>query len=76
MHKHFLILGPEDSDHLPLFWSREHGQWMDRDGATLYTEAEVFSFPPRELPSGARGIIDIENAHHYTPPPGRVGLGI
>jgi hypothetical protein len=49
---------------------------MDRDGATLYTEAEVFSFPPRELPSGARGIIDIENAHHYTPPPGRVGLGI
>ena len=70
MRNRFLILGPNDADQLPMFWSREHGQWVDRDNATLYTEAEVFAFPPRELPVGGRGIIDIETAHHYTPPGG------
>lgn len=72
MRKTFLVLGPTDHNDLPLFWSKEKGDWVERDEATLYTGKEVFSFPPRELPSGARGIIDIETRMIHTPRVGRV----
>jgi hypothetical protein len=62
----YLILGPEDHNHLPLFWSRERGEWVERDDATLYGEG-IWQFPPWELPIGGRGILDIENGLHYTP---------
>ena len=63
----YLILGPEDQDQLPQFWNRDWWQWVDRDSASLYTEREVFCFPPRELPVGGRGILDIETGLLYTP---------
>jgi hypothetical protein len=64
----YLILGPADQDQLPMFWSKEHGGWVDRDSATLYGQ-EIFLFPPRELPVGGVGILDIENGLIYTPRP-------
>ena len=42
-------------------------QWVEWDNATLYTESEVFAFPPRELPVGGRGIIGIVTQEIYTP---------
>jgi hypothetical protein len=73
MPKTFLIFGPPDHNSLPQFWSRDLWQWVDRDGATLYTEAEAFAFPPRELPVGGVGIIDIETHKVYTPSLGFMG---
>lgn len=70
MPKSFLIVGPEDHNHLPTFWNKDCWQWVERGKATLYTGANVFSFPPRELPIGARGIIDLETACFYTVPLG------
>ena len=69
--RRFLIIGPEDQDHLPMFWSQTIGEWVERDDATLYGE-EVWLFPPRELPIGGKGIIDIVNHHiFYASRPGR-----
>jgi hypothetical protein len=71
MPKRFLILGPNGHDSLTLFWSRERAEWVDRDDATLYGD-EIWLFPPRELPVGGRGIIDIFTGQIHTPRPGRV----
>jgi len=68
----FLILGPADHDDLPTFWNRDKWQWVERDEASCYTGGEVFAFPPGELPSGARGIIDFATGQIHTP---RVGRG-
>jgi len=62
----YLILGPEDHNHLPLCWSEQRGEWVERDDATLYTD-RIWLFPPRELPVGGRGILDIETGLLYTP---------
>jgi len=54
-----------------MFWSRSMGRWVERDDATLYGE-EVWHFPPRELPVGGRGILDVATGLLHTP---RVGGG-
>jgi hypothetical protein len=74
MVKKYLILGTEDHNNLPLFWSQSKCQWVERDEATLYGEKDIFNFPPSELPTGARGVIDIETQEIYTPIPGREGI--
>ena len=66
MPKKFLILGPEDQDQLPMFWSREKWDWVERDEATLYGK-EIWLFPPRELPVGAQGVLDVMNGQIHTP---------
>jgi len=66
MPNRFLIIGPEDHNHLPLFWSQARGEWVERDDATLYGD-EIWKFPPWELPVGAQGVLDIKNRQIYTP---------
>jgi len=68
--RRFLILGPEDGDHLPMFWSSMVWEWVERDAATLYGN-EVWLFPSWELPVGGVGILDIENGLMHTPRPSR-----
>ena len=68
----YLILGPADQDHLPMFWSQSMGGWVERDDATLYGN-EIWLFPPRELPVGGVGILNIMTGQMHTPSPrGRV----
>jgi len=62
----YLILGPEDQDQLPLCWSEQRGEWVERDDATLYTD-RIWLFPPRELPVGGVGILDITTGQMHTP---------
>lgn len=62
----YLILGPADHDGLTQFWSRSLGDWVSRDDATLYGK-EIWLFPPRELPIGAQGVLDITNGLIHTP---------
>jgi hypothetical protein len=66
----YLIIGPADGGGLTQFWSQSLGDWVDRDNATLY-DNEIWLFPPRELPVGGRGILDILTQQIHTPLPGR-----
>jgi len=66
----YLILGPEDQDHLPMFWGRHPlwgWGWVERERAILYDD-DIWLFPPWELPVG-KGvcIMDIVVNQKYTP---------
>ena len=65
MPNKYLILGPEDQDQLPMFWSGDLWTWVNKDQATLYSEF-VFHWPPWELPPKWKGILDIETGQLYT----------
>jgi hypothetical protein len=65
--KKYLILGPEDHNGLPMFWNSSRGDWVGRGDATVYTGDYVFSFPPRELPVGNVGNVNIYTGMVHTP---------
>ena len=72
MRRKFLILGPEDHNGLPMGWKDWQG-WVEQDKATRYEGGYVFSFPPRELPTGGVGIQNVRTGMIYTPRPYRGG---
>ena len=61
MLKTFIILGPNGDNGLPMHWNKR-GEWVECGKPTvetLYSEREVFGFPPWELPVGGTGIMDM-----------------
>jgi len=74
MLKMFIILGPDGNDGVPMHWNRKTGVWVESGvpcDATLYSRAEVFEFPPSQLPVGAGAIMNIATGMLSIPyPPG------
>jgi hypothetical protein len=67
----YLILGPDGNDELPMHWDHDFWQWVESGAladSTLYTEHEVFGFPPGQLPVGATCIMDLAAGIMYTSP--------
>ena len=74
MPKTFIILGPndEDGEGVPMHWDREFWVWVTCGQGNLadrFTEAEMFAFPPGELPVGAHTIACLETGQQLTPFP-------
>ncbi len=71
MPKPYVIVGPNDEQGLPQYWTLDWC-WGDFTVAIHYGK-EVFQFPPRELPLGGRGILDLDSGMLYYPrwPEGR-----
>jgi hypothetical protein len=75
----FVILGPDDGDGIPCHWDREFWQWMEGAAgdspspSCVFTEEEIFAFPPSELPTGAGCIVDISTGKQWMPCMGGVG---
>lgn len=61
-----VIIGPNDEEGLPQYWTIDWC-WGDFSRAIHYEKAQAFSFPPRELPLGGRGIFDLDDQIIYYP---------
>lgn len=74
-NKTFVILGPDDGDGIPQHWDREFWRWMEGaagakpSSSCVYSRDEVFAFPPKELPGGGVGIINVTTGWMYKPLP-------